>query len=188
MITAILAGATALPLSGLFVAILKEDLEAFSAFFVPAIILLDFSLRFFLKKNASAAIFPYLTFPIPRKTLILYVILSDLLRFWIGGCWLIYSLISFYCGVLTFLTATTLLFFILLNNYLINLVKVWLGGYALVSYPVCLGLIFIILFVTSLLNPIVAGVILTFAVLFLLTALFFTLKENLYKELNRIAL
>jgi hypothetical protein len=177
-----------LPLIALFVTVLKENFETFVVFFVPAIIVLDFSLRFFLKKNASAAIFSYLALPIPRKTLILYIILSDLLDFWIWGYGLIYGLILCYCGVLTFWTAVTVLFFILLNNYLINLAKVWLGGYALVSYPVCLGLISIILFVTNLLNPIVVWVILTFAVLVLLTALFFTLKENLYKELNRFAL
>jgi hypothetical protein len=179
---------SALPLMMLFITVSKEDFETLSVFLVPAIIMLDFSIRFFLKKNAGAAIIPYLTLPIPRKTLILYIILSDLPRFWIWGCGLIYSLVLYYCGVLTFLTAITLLFFILLNNYLITFVKALMGEYALLIYPVCLGSILIILFITNLLNPIVVFTILTFAVLSLVMALFFTLKENLYKELNRIAL
>jgi hypothetical protein len=149
---------------------------------------LDFSLRFFLKKNASAAIFPYLTLPIPRKMLILYIILSDLLHFWIWGCGLIYNIILYYCGVLTFWTAITVLFFILLNNYLIALAKVLIGGYAILTYPICLGFIVFILLITSLLNPVFVIPIIVFAILFLVTALFFILKENLYKELNRFAL
>jgi hypothetical protein len=179
---------SALSLMMLFLTIPKEDFETLSVFLVPAIIILDFSIRFFLKKNVGAAIIPYLTLPIPRKTLILYIVLSDLPRFWIWGCWLIYSLILYYCGVLTFLTAITLLFFILLNNYLIAWVKAWMGGYALLIYPICLGFIFTILLIVNLLNSIVAFTILIFAVLSLVTALFFTLKENLYKELNRVAL
>jgi hypothetical protein len=166
----------------------KEDFETFAVFLVPAIIILDFSLRFFLKKNASVAIVPYLALPIPRKILILYIILSDLLSFWIWGCGLFYSLILYYCGILTFPTAITLLFFILLNNYLIALVKALTGGYAFLIYPVCLVFILIMLFITNLLNPIFAFTILTFAVLSLTVTLFFTLQENLYKELNRIAL
>ncbi|MDR0865247.1 MAG: hypothetical protein LBO74_10015 [Candidatus Symbiothrix sp.] len=188
IITAMLIVFSALPLMMLFITVSKEDFETLSVFLVPAIIMLDFSIRFFLKKNAGAAIIPYLTLPIPRKTLILYIILSDLPRFWIWGCGLIYSLVLYYCGVLTFLTAITLLFFILLNNYLITFVKALMGEYALLIYPVCLGSILIILFITNLLNPIVVFTILTFAVLSLVMALFFTLKENLYKELNRIAL
>jgi hypothetical protein len=166
----------------------KEDLETLSIFLVPGIIILDFSIRFFLKQNVGAAIVPYLTLPIPRKTLILYIILSDLPRFWIWGCGLIYSLILCYCGALTFLATITLLFFILLNNYLIAFVKALMGGYALLIYPFCLGFILVILLVVNSLNPIFAFAILTFAVLFWITVLFFTLKENLYKELNSIAL
>jgi hypothetical protein len=177
-----------LPLILLFVTVSKEDFEAFSVFFVPATVVLDFSLRFFLKKNVSAAIFPYLTLPIPYKTLILYIILSDLLHFWIWGLGLIYGIILCYCGVLTFWIAVIVLFFILLNNYLIALIKALIGGYAILIYPVCLGLIFIILFITNLLNPIFTFTILAFAVLLLATVLFFMLKENLHKELNRIAL
>jgi hypothetical protein len=188
IITAMLIVFSVLPLMMMLVTFTKEDFEAFSIFWVPAIIILDFSIRFFLKKNVSAALFPYLTLPIPRKTLILYIILSDLSRFWIWGCWLIYSSILCYCGALTFQTAITLLFFILLNNYLIALVKALIGGYALIIYPICLGFILIMLFIIVSLNPIFACIILISVVLSLVTALFFTLKENLYQELNCIAL
>ncbi|GHT09545.1 hypothetical protein FACS189426_08290 [Bacteroidia bacterium] len=188
IITAMLMVFSVMYLILLFVAVPKGDFETLSVFLVPAIIILDFSLRFFLKKNADAAIVPYLTLPIPRKTLILYIILSDLPRFWIWGCGLIYCLILCYCGVLTVLTTITLLFFILLNNYLIAFLKALMGGYALVVYPVCLGFIMVIMLVVNSLSQIFAITILTFAVLSLVIALFFTLKENLYKELNRIAL
>jgi hypothetical protein len=170
-----------------FILFSKENFEAFSAFCMLAIINLDFSLRFFLKKNASAAIVPYLVLPIPRKMLILYIILSELQRFWTWGCGLIYSIVLYYCGVLTFPNMIILLFFILLNNYLIVLVKALIGGYAILTYPICLGFV-IILSLASLLNPVFTISILIFALLSLLIALFFTLKENLYKELERCAL
>ena len=166
----------------------KEDFETFSIFCIPVIIILDFSLRFFLKKNASAAIVPYLTLPISRKNLILYMILSDLLRFWIWGCTLIYGVILAYCGVLTFWIAMTLLFFILLNNYLIVFVKALMGGYAILTYPVWLGLVLVVLLIDSLLSPVFMISIIVVIVLFLVATLFFTLERNLYKELNCIAL
>jgi hypothetical protein len=172
----------------LFVTFSKENFGYHPVFVISAIIILDFSLRFFLKKNASAAILPYLTLRIPRKTLILYMVLSDLPSFWIWGYGMIYGIILCYCGVLTFWIAITLLFFILLNNYLIALIKAWIGDYALLTYPICLGFIVVILLITNLLNPAFAISIFTFVVLALVIALFFTLQENLYKELNRCAL
>ena len=166
----------------------KEDFGTFSVFCVPVIIILDFSLRFFLKKNASAAIVSYLTLPIPRKILISYMILSDLSHFWIWGCTLIYGVILAYCGVLTFWTAMILLFFILLNNYLIVFVKALMGGYVILTYPVCLGFVLVVLLINSLLSPVVMISIIVFVVLFLVATLFIALERNLYKELNRIAL
>ncbi|GHT40917.1 hypothetical protein FACS189437_07180 [Bacteroidia bacterium] len=71
---------------------------------------------------------------------------------------------------------------------MIALIKALMGGYALVIYPVCLGFILMAFFIIDFLNPIFAFTILTFAVLSFTMALFFTLKENLYKELNRVAL
>jgi hypothetical protein len=188
IITAILIGVSVMLLSSLFVTVSKEDFEYFSDFAIPAIIILDFSLRFFLKKNASAVIIPYLTLPIPRKTLILYMILSDLPSFWIWGCGLIYGIILCYCGVLTFWTTIILLFFILLNNYLTAFVKALIDGYAILSYPICLGFILVILLIIKILNPIFVVSTIAFAVFFLVVALLFTLKENLYEELNRCAL
>jgi hypothetical protein len=188
IIVAMLIGFSVMLLSSLFATFSKEDFEYFSDFVIPAIIISDFSLRFFLKKNASAAIVPYYTLPIPRKTLILYLVLSDLPRFWIWGCGLIYGIIFCYCGVLTFWTAITLLFFILLNNYLIALIKALMGGYAILTYPICLGFIVVILLITNLLSPVFAISTFAFVIFVLVIALFFTLKENLYKELNRYAL
>lgn len=185
IITAILIVFLIIPVILLPVRFSKEDFEAFSVFCVPVTIISDFSIRFFLKKNASAAIVPYLTLPIPRKTLILYIILSDFLHFWIGGCWLIYSIILHYCGVLTFWNTFILLFFILLNNYLVAFVKALVGGYAVLTYPICLGFVLLILLIV---NHVFVIPIIAFAIFAVVTALFFTLKENLYKELNRIAL
>ena len=171
--------------TSLFVQFLKEDVEAFSMFVLPAIVLVDFSIRFFFKKNTSAAIVPYLTLPIPRKTLIFYMILSDLQSFWIWDCWLIAGIILYSCGVLTFWTAITALFFILLNNYLIYFVKALMDGYAILTYPFCLGFVLLLLLIF---NPLFVISILSLIVLSLIAALFFVLQENLYKELNRIAL
>ena len=177
-----------IPLISLLVTFSKEDIEIYSAFLFPIILALDLSLRFFFKKNTSAAIIPYLTLPIPRKTMILYIILSDLPRFWIWGCGLIYSIILYYCGVLTFLTAVALLLLILLNNYLVAFVKALIGSYAILTYPICLGLVFVILFIAEFLNPVIMISIISFSLLFFIIALFFTLGENLHKELNSIAL
>ena len=171
--------------TSLFVQFLKENVETFSMFVIPVIVLADFSIRFFFKKNASAAIIPYLTLPIPRKILIFYMILSDLQSFWIWGCWLIAGIILYSCGVLTFGIAITALFFILLNNYLIYFVKALMDGYAILTYPFCLGFVLLLLLIF---NPLFVISILSLIVLSLLAALFFVLQENLYKELNRIAL
>jgi hypothetical protein len=165
----------------------KKDIENLAVFVFPAIVVIDFSLRFFLKKNAGVAIVPYLTLPIPRKTLILYIILSDLQHFWIWGCWLIYAGILGFCGILAFENTIILLFLILFNNYLIVFVKALIGGYAILTYPLCLGLIIVNLLITYSLN-IFFAIIEILAVSALLAAVFFTLKENLYKELNRFAL
>ena len=166
----------------------KENFEYFSDFILPAIIILDFSLRLFLKKNASVAIVPYLALPVPRKILILYIILLDLQRFWVWGCSLIYGVILYYCGVLTFWNGFTLLFFLLLNNYLVAIIKALIGGYAILICPFCLGFVLFIFLIVSLLSPIFAIPIIVFTILSLVVLLFFTLKENLYKELNCIAL
>ena len=166
----------------------KEDFEHFLPFVLPAIIILDFSIRFFFKKNATMAILPYLILPIPRKTLILYLILSDLLHFWILGCGLIYSVILYYYGVLMFGNVIILLVFILLNNYFATLIKTLIGGYTILIYPICLGFVLFILLIVSLLNPTFAIPIVVSVVFSLAVILFFTLKENLYKELNCIAL
>jgi len=173
----------------LFLAVFsKEDIEAFSIFLLPIIVIIDLSLRFFLKKNTSAVIISYLTLPIPCKTLISYIIFSDLLRFWIWGCGLIYSIILYYCNVITFLTVITLLLFVLLNNYLIVLIKALIEEYAILTYPIWLGFIFVLLLITEFLNPVICISIFIFLIISIVTVLFLILKENLRNELNRIAL
>jgi len=185
-ITTLLIIFSAMPLVLLFITVSKDDIETFSVFIIPIILVLDLSLRF-LKKNTKVAIFYYLTLPIPRKTLIFYIIMSDLLCFWTWGCALVYSIILSYFGILTFWTTITLLFMILLNNYLIFFVKALIDGYAILTYPICLGLVFVILFF-AVFNPIIAILITAIVLLALFVSLFFTLKENLYKELNHNAL
>jgi hypothetical protein len=175
-------------LSLLFISALMERIENFVVFVFPLLIVLDFSLRFFLKKNITVMIFPYLTFPIPRWILILYIILSDLQRFWIWGCWLIYSVILWYCNTLTFENAIMLLLFVLQNNYWITVIKTLTGGYALLTYPLCLLFVCTLLLIAGLLNPVFAIIMIVFIVLSMMTGLFFTLKERLYEELNRFAL
>jgi hypothetical protein len=172
----------------LFAPLSEKYFNCFSVFIFPTIIVLDFSLRFFLKENTSAAILSYLTLPIPRKYLILYIILSDMLCFWGWGCALIYGIILWNFGVLTFWPAITFCMFILLNNYLIAFVKALMGNYAILIYLICIGFVFFLFLVIHLLNPIVEFTIMAILLLSLIVSLFFTLRENLYKELNRFAL
>ena len=172
----------------LFVLFSKEDIKTMANVIVPAIVVSDFSLRFFLKKNTSAAIIPYLTLPIPAKYLIFYIIFSDLLSFWIWGVGLIYGILLYYCGNSTCMTVILLLFCILMNNYLTAFIKAIIGGYAILIYPVCLGLVFVILLISIFFNPVIVVSIILSILTSLITAMFFTLKENIHNELNCIAL
>ncbi|MDR2148004.1 MAG: hypothetical protein LBE91_16265 [Tannerella sp.] len=172
----------------LLAAIPKEDFMNIAGFIFPVLLLLDFSLRFFLKKSTTAGIFSYLCLPISRKTLILYMILSDLQQLWIWGCWLLYGIILHLCGILTFAHAVTLLFMLLFNNYLIAFVKTLTKGYALLIYPVCIGFLCVILFIINIFNPFL-DIILSFLLMSVITVmLYYLLKEELYEELNCIAL
>jgi hypothetical protein len=172
----------------ILVSLPKENFERFLFLILPTIIVLDFSLRFFVKKNATIVIIPYLTLPIPRKTLILYMILSDLQRFWIWGCGLIYVGVLYYYGVLTSKNVILLLFFILLNNYFARLVQTVFGGFAVLVYPICLGFIVFLLLIANLLSIWVTISMIVFSLLTLVVLLFYVLNDNLYKELNRVAL
>jgi len=187
-ITVMLIIFSIIPFLLLFVMLSKEDIKIFSAFLLPVLLVLDLTLRFVLKRNTSAAIVPYLTLPIPNRALILYIIFSDLSNFWIWGCGLIYGTILYYCDVLTFLTAIILLLFILLNNYFVAFIKALIDNYAILVYPFCLGFILVLLFIFDFLSPVTVISIIAFSLLLFVVALFFTLKENLYKELSRIAL
>ena len=153
----------------------REDFKQLSTLVLPVIVILDLLLRFFLKKNASAAIFPYLTLPVPRKALIWYIVLSDLQSFWTWGCWLIYGVILCFCGALTFLAAIKLLLFILINNYTIAFVKAFAGNFALLVFPLCLVFVLILLFLVGLLNPTIAFTILALVLFIIIFAMFFTL-------------
>lgn len=166
----------------------REYLMKFAYYALPILVLIDIFLRFFFKKNSSIAIFTYLTLPIQRKLLIIYIVLADLLRLWVWYCWLIYLVILFLCGSLTVLNAIILLLLILLNNYLTAFIKTLLGGYAVLAYPLCLGFVCFTLFAIYFLNPFFAVAILLIIVISLSIALFYTLKENLLDELNRFAL
>lgn len=116
------------------------------------------------------------------------MVLSDLFNFWIWSCVLIYGIILWYCGVFTLETAIILLFFVFFNNYLTALVKALTSSYAIFTYPICAGLMFLMFLVINSLNQLFGLGIIIFAISSLITALFFTLKENLYEELNHLAL
>ncbi|MDR2679780.1 MAG: hypothetical protein LBC47_03110 [Tannerella sp.] len=188
MILLMLVSALLMPLYLVIDTLSEEDLSGIAAFVLPALILFDFSVRSYLKKPARAAVFPYLCLPVPRKALILYMILSDLRQFWVWGCWLLYGIVLGLCGTLTFAGAVTLLFLLLFNNYLTAFVKALLKGYAVLLYPVCLGFVCLILFVISLLNPFFDVAVSFFLMLSMMVMLYYLLKEDLYDELNRIAL
>jgi hypothetical protein len=176
------------PSGALLVTLTKEDIESLVNFVLPVIVVLDFSLRFFLKKNASAPIFPYLCLPIPKKTLILYIVLSDLQRFWLWGCWLIYCGVLLFFETLNVTNAIILLQILLINNYLITFIKSLIGGYAILTYPVCMVFVLLILFTTNVLNPIFSIIFAACIVFSFAAAFYFTLKEFLYEELNHFAL
>ncbi|MDR1653462.1 MAG: hypothetical protein LBS01_07445, partial [Prevotellaceae bacterium] len=67
-------------------------------------------------------------------------------------------------------------------------VKSLIGGYALLTFPLCLLPVFGILLIINLLSPIFAFAILALAAFSFLAALFYSVKQNLYKELNLFAL
>lgn len=166
----------------------KEIYEFFSPYLLPAVIILDFTFRIIIKKNASSAVFPYLALPIPRKVLMQYIILSDLLQFWIWSIFLVYCIALVFFGIFSFKNVSVLLLFVLTNNYLVSFLKTLIGDYALLIYPLCLFFIGLLLFLTNILNFSFSLIIITLTLLSSIVALYFTLKENLYKELNRFAL
>ena len=177
-----------IPFGIVFFPLLMENAELISPFVLPTLIVLDFLLRFFIRKGSSAMIFPYLTLPIPRRTLLYFIIVSDLRKFSIWGIMLIY------CGALLFFNAFTfwnivfLCLFILFNNYLIAFVKVQFGVFSLLLYPICLAFVGGILFLGHLLNPLFAFPLLAIVLYGSVASLYHSLKEKLYVELNRFAL
>jgi len=167
---------------------LLRNREVISTFALPALIILDFSFRFFIKKNSSAMIFPYLTLPIPRKTLLRFIVISDLQKFGIWGIVLIYCAVLLFFGVFTFWNVLLCLLFVLLNNYLIAFLKTQFGAYSFLLYPFVFIFVGGLLFLANLLHPIFTTMLLMIIVYGSFVALFYSLKEKLHEELNRFAL
>ena len=167
--------------------LLKENTEVISTFVLSALVILDFSFRFFIKKNSSAMIFPYLTLPIARKILLRFIVVSDLQKFGVWGIVLIYCAVLLLFSVFTFWSVVFLFLFVLLNNYLIALLKTQFGAYSLLLYPLCFVFISVMLFIAHFLNPIFMFLLLAVSVYALLAGFYYSLKEKLYDELNRFA-
>ena len=167
---------------------LLENQEIIAAFALPALVILDFSFRFFIKKNSSAIIFSYLTLPIPRKTLLRFIVLSDLQKFGTWGVALIYCAVLLFFGVFTFWNVLFVFLFVLLSNYLIAFIKTQFGAYSFLLYPFCFVLVGGLLFLVTMLNPIIAFLLLAISIFGSLAALFYSLKEKLYEELSLFAL
>jgi len=167
--------------------LLMEHKEIISAFVLSALVILDFSFRFLIKKSSSAMIFPYLTLPIPRKTLLRFVVVSDLQKFGIWGIVLIYCAVLAVFNAFTFWNVMFLFSFVLLGNYLIALLKTQFGAYSLLLYPLCFVFISVMLFIAHFLNPIFMFLLLAVSVYALLAGFYYSLKEKLYDELNRFA-
>ena len=172
----------------MFFPLLKESAEVISVFIFPALIMLDFLFRYFIKKSSSAMIFPYLTLPIPRNTLLRFMIVSDLQKFGVWGAVLIYYAVLLFFSSFTFWNVVLLLLFVLLNNYLIALLKTQFGAYSLLLYPLCFMFIGGMLFIAHFLNSIVMFLLLAISIYSSLAGLYYSLKEKLYDELNRFAL
>jgi len=150
--------------------------------------MLDFLFRFLAKKSSNAMIFPYLTLPIPRNTLLRCVVVSDLKKFGVWGIVLIYCAVLLVFGVFTFWNVIFLFSFVLLNNYLIALLKTQFGAYSFLLYPLCFVFVGGMLFIAHFLNPIFIFLLLAVSVYGLLSGFYYSLKEKLYDELNRFAL
>jgi|GEM_PF-5101848 len=167
---------------------LMEHTEIISVFVLSVLIMLDFLFRFFIKKSSSALIFPYLTLPIPRKTLLRFIVISDLRKFGVWGIVLIYYAVLLLFGVFTFWNVVLLFLFVLLSNYLIALLKTQFGAYSLLLYPLCFVFVGGMLFIAHFFNPIFMFLLLAVSVYASLAGLYYSLKEKLYDELNRFAL
>lgn len=133
-------------------------------------------------------IFPYLTLPIPRKTLLNFIVVSDLRKFSVWGIVLIYCAILLLFDAFAFWNVVFLLLFTLLNNYLIAFIKTQFGTYSLLIYPVCFTFVGGMLFLAHLLNPVFTFSLLAIALYGSFAALHYSLKEKLHEELNRFAL
>jgi hypothetical protein len=161
-------------------------------FIFPALLTVDFCLRFLFKSNQSVGILPYLCLPIKKRTLISYIVIADLLRLWIWGCFFIYLFVLHQSGYFSYcnhvvLSCITLLIIVLCNNYLIYLIKTFMKGYDLFIFPFCLVVFVIIQFLLFNSNT-VKILFLSCGLLVLVIAILNKmLVNNLYKELNEFA-
>jgi hypothetical protein len=168
--------------------VLIENTEIISPVLLSILVISDFWLRFFIKKYSSSMIFPYLTLPIFRKTLLHFVIVSDLQKFGVWGVALIYIAALLFFSAFTFWNVLFVLLFLLLNNYLIAFAKTQFGKYSILLSPFCFMPVGGLLLLANLLHPIFATVLLAIAVYGSLAALYYSLKEKLLEELNSSAL
>ena len=167
--------------------ILIENAEIISPVMLSILVIWDFLFRFFSKKHSSSMIFPYLTLPIPRKTLLRFAVLSELYKFGFWGVALIYLAILVFFSAFTFWNVVFLLLFLLLNNYLTAFTNTQFGKYSIFLLPFCFvpvgGLLLLAHFL-----PIFTTLLLAVAIYGSLTALYYSLKEKLFEELNSSAL
>jgi hypothetical protein len=135
---------------------------------------------------------PYLCSPIKKQILITYILFSDLTSIWVWGCFLLYPIIlckySYFSHCQNAVIAcTAFLILLLVNNYLVYMIKALTKCYYLLLFPVCLAVyIFFQAYIFNM-NQIIllflSGVLLV-VVIVILNKL---LRRNLYKELNEFA-
>lgn len=165
----------------------EEYIENISILVFPLLLMVDFSVRFFLKKNSSAQVLSYLCLPISRKALLMFIIFSEIQKIEIWGCMLIYSLIIYKSGNLTIINGIILFFLMLFNNYLVFLVYTITKRFAVLTFPFALACILFVLFLVEISAP-VYGLVWSFCSMCMVaTYLYFALREDLYKELDSVS-
>ncbi len=166
--------------------VMDKDIEWLIVF--PILLTFDFSLRFFLKKDPSVEVFPYLCLPIKRKFIYIYILLVDLLSFWIWGGLLVGVAFLYRSGNLTLFNCIIYFILLLLNNYFSILVKIVCEDFKIFFYPVALAFIFFISLIINFIYPILALVSLSCVTSLIIIFFYFELKRKLYKELNNLSI
>lgn len=173
---------------GFSVTLLNEADIKINDFLSPALLMLDFCIRFFFKGNPTVGILPYLCLPVKKQTLISYILISDFMSIWIWGCFFVYLFIFYQCGYFyTFVVGITFFVLLLLNNYSIFLIKTLMKGYSIFIFPFCLAAFVFIQLLFFATNQVVSLLIYSFLLFSVLFILNIVLKRDLYKELNNFA-